>query len=80
MRLPRRWFAHDLPPPDSLDLIERLPQAKGQIIGMIKVPEADLPTAEVCRRHGLSPASFYKLKAEYSGMDNTILKDLLGKV
>ena len=27
-----------------------------------------MPTAEVCRRHGLSPASFYKFKAKYGGM------------
>ena len=25
--------------------------------------------AEVCRKHGISPASFYKLKAKYGGMD-----------
>ena len=34
-----------------------------QIIGMIKEQEAGLPTAEVCRKHGLSPPTFYKLKA-----------------
>jgi putative transposase len=28
-----------------------------------------MPTAEACRRHGLSPASFYKLKAKYGGMN-----------
>ena len=28
-----------------------------------------MPTAEVCRRHGLSPASFYKFKAKYGGMN-----------
>jgi len=28
-----------------------------------------MPTADVCRRHGLSPATFYKLKAKYGGMD-----------
>ena len=28
-----------------------------------------MATAEVCRRHGLSPATFYKLKAKYGGMD-----------
>ena len=28
------------------------------------------PTAaEVCRKHGISPASFYRLKAKYGGMD-----------
>lgn len=37
--------------------------------GMIKEQEAGMPTAEVCRRHGLSPATFYKLKAKYGGMD-----------
>jgi putative transposase len=25
--------------------------------------------AEVCRRHGLSPSTFYKLKAKYGGME-----------
>lgn len=42
---------------------------EAQIIGMIKEQEAGMPTAEVCRRHGLSPATFYKLKAKYGGMD-----------
>jgi putative transposase len=36
-----------------------------QIIGMIKEQEAGLPTAAVCRKHGLSPATFCKLKAKY---------------
>ena len=31
---------------------------EAQIIGMIKEHGAGTPTAEVCRRHGLSPASF----------------------
>ena len=42
---------------------------EAQIIGMIKEQEAGMATAEVCRRHGLSPATFYKLKAKYEGMD-----------
>lgn len=36
---------------------------ESQIVGMIKEQEADLPTAQVCRKHGLSPATFCKLKA-----------------
>ena len=40
-----------------------------QIIGMIKEQEAGMATAEVCRRHGLSPASFYKFKSKYGGMN-----------
>ena len=40
-----------------------------QIIGMINEQEAGLTVAEVCRKNGISPASFYKLKAKYGGMD-----------
>lgn len=42
---------------------------EAQIIGMIKEQEAGMATAEVCRRHGLSTATFYKLKSKYGGMD-----------
>ena len=34
-----------------------------QIIGMIKEQEAGMATAEACRRHGLSLATFYKPRA-----------------
>ena len=40
-----------------------------QIIGMIKEQETGMPTAEVCRKHGISTASFYKYKAKFGGMD-----------
>ncbi len=43
---------------------------------MIKEQEAGLPTAELCRKHGLSPATFYKLKAKYDGMDLSDAKRL----
>jgi len=36
---------------------------------MIKEQKAGLPTSVLCRKHGLSPATFYKLKAKYGGMD-----------
>jgi putative transposase len=49
---------------------------EAQIIGMIKEQEAGLPTSEFCRKHGLSPATFYKLKAKYGGMDLSDAKRL----
>ena len=49
---------------------------EAQIIGMIKEQEAGMPTAEVCRRHGLSPATFYKLKSKYGGMEVSEAKRL----
>lgn len=42
---------------------------EAQIIGMIKEQEAGMPTAEVCRRHGLSQGTFYKYKSRYGGME-----------
>lgn len=40
-----------------------------QIIGVLREQEAGLSTAEVCRKHGISPATFYNWKAKYGGMD-----------
>ena len=45
---------------------------------MIKEQEAGMSTAEVCRKHGLSTASFYKLKAKYGGMDVSDARKLKG--
>lgn len=77
-----------------------------QIISILAEQERGMATAEVCRKHGISTATFYKWKAKFGGMDvsdaqrlktletenarlkrlladqmldNTILKDLLGK-
>lgn len=41
---------------------------RGQIIGMLKEQEAGAKTADVCRKHGISSATFYKFKAKYGGM------------
>jgi len=40
-----------------------------QIIGILREQEAGVGTAEVCRRHGVSSATFYKWKAKFGGMD-----------
>ena len=40
-----------------------------QIIGMIKEQEAGMLTADVCRKHGVSSATFYKYKAKFGGME-----------
>jgi putative transposase len=36
---------------------------------MLKEQEAGTKTADVCRKHGISAATFYKFKAKYGGMD-----------
>ena len=40
-----------------------------QIIGMLKEQEAGAKTADVCRKRGISAATFYKFKAKFGGMD-----------
>lgn len=40
-----------------------------QIIGILREQEAGTSTADVCRKHGVSSATFYKWKATYGGMD-----------
>jgi putative transposase len=40
-----------------------------QIIGMIKEQESGAKTADLCRKHGISPATFYTWKGRYGGMD-----------
>ena len=40
-----------------------------QIFGMLKEQEAGARTADVCRKHGISSATFYKFKAKYGGLD-----------
>lgn len=40
-----------------------------QIIAILTEQESGMATAEVCRRHGVSTATFYKWKAKFGGMD-----------
>lgn len=40
-----------------------------QIIAILAEQERGHTTAEVCRRHGISSATFYKWKAKYGGLD-----------
>ena len=39
-----------------------------QIIGVLKESEAGAATKELCRKHGISDATFYNWKAKYAGM------------
>jgi putative transposase len=63
-----------------------------QIIGVLKEHQAGLGTAELCRKHGISPATFYQWRSRYGGLEvsearrlrsleeeNTRLKKLLAE-
>lgn len=47
-----------------------------QIIAILKEQEAGVPTAEVCRRHGVNSATFYKWKAKFGGLEVSEAKRL----
>jgi putative transposase len=47
-----------------------------QIIGILKKHELGTKTADGCRKHGISEASFYKWKSKYGGMDVSEAKRL----
>ena len=40
-----------------------------QIIGILREQEAGASTADLCRRHGISGATFYKWKSKYGGLE-----------
>lgn len=39
-----------------------------QIIGVLREQEAGARAAEVCRKHGISPATLYQWKAKFGGL------------
>lgn len=49
-----------------------------QIIAILREQEAGVATAEVCRKHGVSSATFYKWKAKFGGLDVSDVRRLKG--
>jgi len=47
-----------------------------QIIAVLREQEAGMSTAGVCRKHGISSATFYAWKAKFGGMDVSEAKRL----
>jgi len=40
-----------------------------QIIAILKEQESGMTTTDVCRRHGISAATFYKWKSKFGGLE-----------
>jgi putative transposase len=49
---------------------------ESQIVAVLKEAEAGIPIGELCRKHGISDASFYLWRKKFGGMSETDLKRL----
>lgn len=49
---------------------------EAQILGILKEQEQGLKVADLCRKHGISDATFYNWKSKYAGMSVDELKRL----
>ena len=47
-----------------------------QIVGILKEAETGRPVKEICRKHGISDATYYNWKSKYGGLDASDLKRL----
>jgi putative transposase len=47
-----------------------------QIIGVLREQEAGVSIADVCRKHGISSATFYTWKAKFGGLEVSDAKRL----
>jgi putative transposase len=47
-----------------------------QIIGVLKEHQAGLPVSELCRKHGISDATFYTWRSRFGGMEVSDAKKL----
>ena len=56
--------------------MKRLRFSDAQFIGILKEHQAGMSAADLCRKHGISDATFYKWRSKYGGMDVSDAKRL----
>ena len=49
--------------------MRRSKYSEEQVIGILKEHDAGLSTAEICRKYGVSEATFYKWRGKFGGME-----------
>jgi len=47
-----------------------------QIVAILKEGQAGVPTADLCRKYGMSDASYYKWRAKFAGMEVSDVKKM----
>jgi putative transposase len=57
-------------------MMKRKRFSEEQIVGVLKEHELGAKTADLCRKHGISEATFYNWKSKFGGMDVSEAKRL----
>jgi putative transposase len=50
--------------------------SESQIFGILREAEAGTVIRDLCRKHGIGEATFYKWRSKYGGMDVSMIKRL----
>ncbi len=56
--------------------MRKLKFSDSQIMAMIKQNETGVPVPDLCHKHGMSSAQFYKWRANFGGMDAPMMTRL----
>jgi putative transposase len=49
--------------------MQRSKYSESQIVGILKEADAGVKVAEICRKYGISDATYYKWKSKYGGLE-----------
>lgn len=49
---------------------------ESQIVSILKEADAGMKVADLCRKHGISDATYYNWKSKYGGMEASDLKKM----
>lgn len=50
--------------------------SESQIVSILKEAESGIKVDDLCRKHGISPATYYNWKSKYGGMEASDLKKM----
>jgi putative transposase len=56
--------------------MKKIKYTEEQIVGILKEVEAGITVSEICRKYGISDATYYNWKAKYGGMSASDIKRL----
>jgi putative transposase len=56
--------------------MKKIKHTEEQIVGILKEVEAGITVSEICRKYGISDATYYNWKAKYGGMTTSDIKKL----